>query len=99
MQRSETDFRLVECFDPESNQCTLSASCRLKGLFSDALKAYLKELDGVTLAELCAPALAGTPSDGAQPRGVTLARMSAPVSRRKTPQKTGTKNKTVQPGN
>lgn len=28
---SKTDFRLVECFDPETNRCTLSPSCRLKG--------------------------------------------------------------------
>lgn len=52
VRASETDFRLVECFDPGTNQCTLSPSCRLKGLFSAALQAYFKELDGTTLAEI-----------------------------------------------
>lgn len=72
VRASETDFRLVECFDPETNQCTLSSYCRLKGLFSGALKAYFKELDGMTLAELTAP----VNSAPAQTRVTT------PVSRR-----------------
>ncbi len=29
VRSSETDFRLVECFDPLSNTCTLTPSCRL----------------------------------------------------------------------
>ncbi len=81
VRASETDFRLVECFDPETNQCMLSPSCRLKGLFDDALKAYFKTLDSMTLAELTAPAPA--PS-GAVP-GAALARVAAPVSRRSPP--------------
>ena len=48
VRASETDFRLVECFDPDSNQCTLSPTCRLKGVFNTALSAYFKELDGMT---------------------------------------------------
>lgn len=56
VRASETDFRLVECFDPGSNQCTLSPTCRLKGLFNAALGAYFKELDGMTLADIVEPA-------------------------------------------
>ena len=99
VRASETDFRLVECFDPESNQCTLSPSCRLKGLFSDALKAYLKELDGMTLAELSAPAPAGAHSSSkprvtpGTPGRMALARVAAPVSRRKAPQGTSAGSK------
>ena len=78
VRASETDFRLVECFDPATNQCTLSPSCRLKGLFNGALKAYFKELDGMTLAELSTPA---SPSPAALPR------VAAPVSRRPPPAK------------
>lgn len=51
----ETDFRLVECFDPDSNQCTLSLTCRLKGLFGAALQAYFAELDAMTLADITEP--------------------------------------------
>jgi Rrf2 family nitric oxide-sensitive transcriptional repressor len=53
---SETDFRLVECFDGDTNTCTLTPSCRLKHLFDAALQAYFKELDGATLADIVAPA-------------------------------------------
>ena len=54
---SETDFRMVECFDPLTNTCTLTPSCRLKGVFDSALKAYFRELDGVTLADITTPTL------------------------------------------
>ena len=52
---AETDFRLVECFDDTTNSCTMSASCGLKGLFGRALAAYLRELDGATLADIVPP--------------------------------------------
>ncbi len=76
VRASETDFRLVECFDPETNQCTLSPSCRLKGLLDEALNAYFKTLDSMTLAELTAPSPAS-----AEP-GAAVARVAAPLSRR-----------------
>ncbi|AOW14430.1 Rrf2 family transcriptional regulator [Hydrogenophaga crassostreae] len=56
VRASETDFRLVECFDPGTNQCTLSPTCRLKGLFNAALGAYFRELDSMTLADIVEPA-------------------------------------------
>ena len=103
VRASETDFRLVECFDPASNQCTLSPSCRLKGLFSDALKAYLRELDSMTLAELSAPASPEALAGGAPSGGMGLARVDLPVSRRKpapkTSPKSGPKNQAAHPGN
>jgi len=52
---AETDFRIVECFDEATNTCAISASCRLKGLMGKALKAYLRELDGATLADIVGP--------------------------------------------
>ena len=52
VRASETDFRLVECFDPPTNTCTLTPSCRLKHVFDDALKGYFKALDSVTLADV-----------------------------------------------
>lgn len=54
VRASETDFRLVECFDPRTNVCTLTPSCRLKHLFEDALQAYFRALDGATLADVSA---------------------------------------------
>ena len=58
VRASETDFRLVECFDPQTSRCTLTPSCRLKGVFDAALRAYFKELDGVTLADIVEPSSA-----------------------------------------
>lgn len=64
VRRSETDFRLVECFDPASNTCTLTPGCGLKRVLGLALQAYLAVLDGSTLAEL-----AGTGPRLAMPNG------------------------------
>jgi Rrf2 family nitric oxide-sensitive transcriptional repressor len=52
VRATETDFRLVECFDAATNACTLSPGCRLKHLFDDALAGYFKALDGATLADM-----------------------------------------------
>lgn len=52
VRAAETDFRLVECFDPTTNTCTLSPNCRLKQLFNEALVAYFRALDGATLADM-----------------------------------------------
>jgi Rrf2 family nitric oxide-sensitive transcriptional repressor len=49
---TETDFFMAECFDPDNVGCAYSASCTLKGVLSEATAAYLKVLDGVTLADL-----------------------------------------------
>lgn len=54
VRSSETDFRLVECFDPDTNACTLTPSCRLKHLFDAALRGFFQALDGATLADLMA---------------------------------------------
>ena len=90
IRQSETDFRLVECFDPATSRCTLTPSCRLKGAFDAALRAYFKELDGITLADLVEPS--SVPASG---RTVSLRRRNgaspaaSPNSLRKT-HRTGT---------
>ena len=55
VRQSETDFRLVECFDANHNACTLTANCQLKQVFKTALNSYLAELDKVTLADIASP--------------------------------------------
>lgn len=59
VRQTETDFTLVECFDGEHNTCLLDGRCRLKGAFKEAMDAYLKVLDGLTLADLVAPLPSG----------------------------------------
>ena len=56
---AESDFRLVECFDAGVDTCTLTPTCRLKKVLDGALKAYFRELDGVTLADIAGPARRG----------------------------------------
>ena len=60
VRASETDFRLVECFDADTSACTLSPGCRLKRLFGQALQGYFQALDGATLADM-SPARATVP--------------------------------------
>lgn len=55
VRATETDFTMVECFDPAVNQCRLSLHCGLKGVLSQAMQSYFSVLDGVTLADLVAP--------------------------------------------
>ena len=83
VRASETDFRLVECFDARTNACSLTPNCRLKHLFAAALQAYFKVLDGATLADmiaiLAAPRSPAAP--GASARGSTVA-VAVPSPRR-----------------
>lgn len=52
VRNTESDCQLVECFDRETNTCRLSPHCVLKNVLFDALQAFCKVLDGVTLADL-----------------------------------------------
>ncbi len=55
VRQTETDFRMVECFDVSYNTCTLTEHCQLKQVFKTALHSYLAELDKVTLADVTQP--------------------------------------------
>ena len=48
----EPNFHLVECFHGESSQCLIDGPCRLNGVFSEALAAWMKVLNAYTLADL-----------------------------------------------
>jgi len=80
VRASETDFRLVECFDASTDQCVLSPSCRLRQVLDAALRAYFRELDAATLADIAVPA-----DMPAMPRSARPARQAValPVSRRR----------------
>jgi Rrf2 family nitric oxide-sensitive transcriptional repressor len=54
IRATEESFRLVECFDPETNQCPIAPACVLAGVLDEALAAFLAVLDRVTLADLTA---------------------------------------------
>lgn len=68
VRATETDFVLVECFDPASNACCLSPSCKLKGVLHQAMQSYFAVLDGVSLADLAGPPAKSAPIALPKPR-------------------------------
>ena len=48
---TEPHFDLVECFDRDRNTCPIDAACGLKGTLLEARQAFLRVLDGRTLAD------------------------------------------------
>jgi len=51
MRVTEPDFALVECFTI-GNRCQITPSCRLRGVLSEALEAFVATLDRYTLDDL-----------------------------------------------
>ena len=82
----ETEFRLVECFDRSTNTCSLTPTCRLKGVLNSALQAYFKELDAATLADITGPERPLRSSKATSSRRAGAGAevpMAAPVTRRR----------------
>lgn len=52
VSKSEEDFHIVECFNNATNRCVISGPCRLAGVFSEALEAYMNSLAKYNLADL-----------------------------------------------
>ena len=49
---TEAGSVLVECCDPATNTCVITRACRLKHILVEALEAFYKRLDQVSLADL-----------------------------------------------
>lgn len=52
VRATEEDFSLVECMQGSGGCCRISPACMLKGMFSEALAAWLAVLDKYTLADV-----------------------------------------------
>ncbi|KAB8036862.1 Rrf2 family transcriptional regulator [Silvanigrella paludirubra] len=52
IKEMESNFELVECFNPEKNTCMLSPYCSLKGILYEARQAFFKVLENKTLADI-----------------------------------------------
>lgn len=52
MRSAETNLKVVECFDMETNTCPIVPVCQLKPVLGEALNAFLGVLDRYTLADL-----------------------------------------------
>jgi Rrf2 family nitric oxide-sensitive transcriptional repressor len=70
VRATESDFTMVECFDAGANTCRLGAHCGLKGVLGQALQAYFRVLDGVTLADLLQPQPVAIGLPGAAPQAL-----------------------------
>ncbi len=83
VRNCETDFRLVECFDSSTDTCSLTPTCRLKGVLNAALQAYFKELDAATLADITGPEPFRASAATSSRRAGAGMPMAAPVTRRR----------------
>lgn len=52
LRSAETNLKVVECFDMETNTCPIVPVCQLKPVLGEALNAFLSVLDKYTLADL-----------------------------------------------
>lgn len=52
VRHTEASFNVVECFDRKNKSCPITPVCRLKSVLSDAADAFLRVLDGYTLADM-----------------------------------------------
>lgn len=52
IRQTEPDFDLLECLNPEADQCVITHTCRLKSVLFTARGNFLGELDKYTLADL-----------------------------------------------
>lgn len=48
----EADLAIVECFQGGDGDCLITPACRLKGVFGEALEAFLVVLDQYTVEQL-----------------------------------------------
>jgi Rrf2 family nitric oxide-sensitive transcriptional repressor len=55
VRQTEGNMVLVECFDPKESRCRIEPACGLRRVVKEALEAFLRTLDGYTLADLVAP--------------------------------------------
>jgi len=55
VEQFESNLHVVECFDPDTNTCTLNGTCKLKGALQQAIAAFLNSLSNKTLADLVGP--------------------------------------------
>jgi Rrf2 family nitric oxide-sensitive transcriptional repressor len=52
VRKTEHSFRIVECFELQTNTCRIAPVCKLRGVLGEALTAFIKVLDGYTLADV-----------------------------------------------
>lgn len=51
VRQTEPNFYIVECFNPDADQCVIDATCGLKSVLNRAALNFLTELDRYTIAD------------------------------------------------
>jgi Rrf2 family transcriptional regulator, nitric oxide-sensitive transcriptional repressor len=62
VRKTEPDLDLLECFNPDIDQCVITRSCRLKSILFEARANFIGVLDNYTLAD-AAQAISKGPSE------------------------------------
>lgn len=55
VMKTEPDMDLLECFNPETDKCVISAICRLKSVAYEGRSAFMAVLEKNTLADVVKP--------------------------------------------
>jgi len=55
VKNTEPDMDILECFNPETDQCVISSSCHLKLVLHDARASFMNVLGQYTLADIARP--------------------------------------------
>jgi Rrf2 family nitric oxide-sensitive transcriptional repressor len=53
--KTEPDMELLECFNPITDKCVISATCRLKSMLYEGRAAFMQVLERNTLADAVKP--------------------------------------------
>lgn len=61
IRRTEPDLDLLECFNPEIDQCVITKACNLKYVLFEAKASFLGVLDKYTLADAAKAAMKNSP--------------------------------------
>ncbi len=55
VRKTEPDMDLLECFNPETDNCVISPTCRLKSMLYEGRSAFMAVLEKSTLADAARP--------------------------------------------
>lgn len=55
VRKTEPDMDLLECFNPETDNCVISPTCRLKSMLYEGRSAFMAVLERNTLADAASP--------------------------------------------
>ena len=55
VRKTEPDMDLLECFNPKTDNCVISPTCRLKSMLYEGRSAFMAVLEKNTLADMAQP--------------------------------------------